>query len=69
MKVTSLEKMEAIVAKNKNLSWNGWTVLESLPNATAWTKPNGAFINGSWHIQNRFEPTERGWDIPGRFVR
>jgi hypothetical protein len=69
MQVTSLEKMEAIVAKNKSLDWDGWTVTESQPNPIAWSKSNGVFINDSWHTQNRFEPTEQGWDIPGKFVR
>ena len=69
MQVTSLEKMEAIVANNKSLSWDGWTVLETKNDPTAWTKTSGAFINGSWKVQNRFAPTEQGWDIPGKFVR
>lgn len=69
MKVTSLEKMEQIVEQNKALSWDGWTVVQSQPNPIGWSKSNGAFINGSWHTQNRFEPTEQGWDVPGKFVR
>ena len=69
MKVTSLEKMETIVDNNKALSWDGWTVLETRKDPTAWTKTDGVFINGSWQRQNRYEPTEQGWDIPGKFVR
>lgn len=69
MNVTSLEQMETIVAKNKSLSWDGWTVLDTKPNPTAWTKVNGAFINGSWQLQNRYEPTEQGWEIPNKFAR
>lgn len=69
MQVTSLEKMETIVESNKSLSWDGWTVVDTQKNPAGWAKTNGAFINDSWHIQNRFEPTEQGWDIPGKFVR
>jgi hypothetical protein len=69
MQVTSLEKMETIVSASKSLSWDGWTVVDTQKNPTGWTKTNGAFINDSWHTQNRFEPTEQGWDIPGKFVR
>lgn len=69
MLVASLEKMETIVENAKALSWDGWTVVETKKDTTAWTKTNGAFINGSWVLQNRFEPTEQGWSIPGKFVR
>ena len=71
MKVTSLEQMEQIVSKNKSLTWDGWTVVNSYPNPTAWSKPNGAFSRsrGQWFITSRFEPTETGWDIPNKFVR
>lgn len=69
MQVTSLEKMETIVAKNRSLSWDGWTVIDTQKNFLGWNKPSGAFIRGGWHTQNRFEPTEQGWNIPGKFVR
>lgn len=69
MKITSLEKMESIVKNNKHLSWDGWTVINSYPSDKARTSTRGVFINGSWHIQNRFAPSELGWDIPDKFVR
>ena len=69
MIITSLEKMEEIVSKNKALSWDGWTVLESYRSPVAWSKPNAAFIKGQWYVQNRIEPTEAGWNIAPKFVR
>lgn len=69
MKIKSLSKMEAIVARNHQLSWDGWTVLHSVKNPTAWSSPNGAYIKGKWHMQNRYEPTYDGWEIPDKLVR
>jgi len=69
MQITSLEQMENIVESHKSLSWDGWDVIQTQPDPIGWKKMNGAFINDSWHTQNRFEPTEQGWNIPGKFVR
>lgn len=69
MKVTSLEQMETIVSRNKFLRWDGWTVVNSYPSNTAWLKPNGAYRNGKWHLETRFEIKADGWDIPNKLVR
>lgn len=68
MQIKSLEKMESIVSKNKSLSWDGWTVLNSYQSEKGRTSPLGAFINNKWHIQNRFVPSSNGWEIPDKFV-
>lgn len=68
MQIKSLEKMEAIVSKNKSLSWDGWTVISSYPSEKGRTSPLGAFIKGKWYIQNRFTPSSNGWAIPDKFV-
>lgn len=68
MIITSLEKMEKIVANNKALSWDGWTVVESKLNSAGWTKPNGAFIEGRWYVQNRIDATETGWKISDKYA-
>ena len=69
MNILSLDKMEEIVATNKFLSWDGWTVLEAKADDAAWMKTNAAFINGKWNRVNRYEPSETGWNIPDRFVK
>lgn len=69
MVIKSLEKMEAIVKKNNSLSWDGWTVVSLSKNPTGWMSPRGAFIKGSWYIQNRYEPNSNGWEIPDKIVR
>lgn len=68
MNIKSLEKMEAIVAKNNNLYWDGWNVVSILPNKTGWSKPDGIFIKGKWYTKRVYEITETGWEIPSKLV-
>ncbi len=68
MMVTSLEQMEEIVKKNRELFWDGWTVVQSYPNKVGWRYPNGALVRNRWHVQKRFEPTEAGWNIPRKYL-
>jgi hypothetical protein len=69
MIIKSLDQMEQIVKANRELSWDGWTVVQSFPNKVAWRFPNGAFIKGRWFAQKRFEPGEKGWEIPSKYSR
>jgi hypothetical protein len=68
MLIKSLDTMESIVKKNRTLSWDGWDVLQSFHDPSAWTKKNGAFIKGRWYSQRRFTLTSRGWEIPNKLV-
>lgn len=68
MIVSSLEQMETIVSSNKNLSWDGWTVVENYKSDKAKTSKYGVRIKNVWHMSKRFEPNRNGWDIPERFV-
>jgi hypothetical protein len=61
--------MEAIVKKNKELSWDGWDVIHSYPSEKAKTSKYGKRINNRWCIARRFEITEKGWEIPAKFAR
>lgn len=67
--IKDLETMEKIVNDNKDLSWDGWDVIEVKPSPSAMFKTNGAFINGKWHIRNVFKYGSKGWEIPGKYVR
>jgi len=69
MLVKSLNEMEAIVENNNALSWNGWTVIESDSKTDGYTNKLGAFVNGKWIVQKRYEPGVNVWDIPKRLVR
>jgi hypothetical protein len=68
MLINSLDTMESIVENNDSLSWDGWTVVESTPSSTAWSKPGAAFVNGVWNLVRRYEPTEKGWNISSKLV-
>jgi hypothetical protein len=69
MMINSLEKMESIVDNNDSLRWDGWDVLTTKKSPTAWMKPEGIYKNGSWYLQQRFIVSEKGWEIPDKFVR
>lgn len=68
MIINTLEQMEKIVSSNKSLSWDGWTVVNSYPSEKGRTSKNGALINSKWHLQSRFTPDRKGWNIPSKFV-
>ena len=68
MYVTTLDQMESIVQSHKDLYWDGWTVLERIPNNKGMTNKLGIFVNGQWYMQKRFECTAKGWNIPTKYV-
>ncbi len=68
MIISSLEQMEAIVEKNDSLSWDGWTVLENKTRENGMMSKDGAFVDGKWIVQKRYEATANGWEIPNKLV-
>lgn len=68
MKIKSLSQMEDIVKNNKNLSWDGWTVVSAYKTEKARTSKFGALIKNKWCMIKRFEPNRDGWDIPESFL-
>lgn len=68
MFIRSLEQMEQIVEQRKFLHWDGWTVIQTFPSEKGRTSKHGLFMKGRWYIQKRFEPTEKGWDIPNKII-
>ena len=69
MLVTSLEKMEDLVRRNRGLRWDSWDVVHFYPSETAWMSQYGSFHKGKWYMNRRFAVTESGWNIPDKFVR
>lgn len=63
--INSLDVMESIVAKNRNLEWDGWDVVHINPKASSFMKPRAVFRNGEWHVATRYPVTEDGWTVPG----
>ena len=67
MIVTNLDKMEKIVARNNNLSWVGWDVVDRKRSDAARTAVNGVRVNGVWYLQRIYSVTRNGWDIPNKY--
>ena len=60
--------MEKIVAANKSLSWDGWTVVSRYPSDKGRTSKAGVAIGSKWYIESRYSPERSGWNIPSKFV-
>jgi hypothetical protein len=67
MIVTNLEKMEKIVARNSNLSWLGWDIVDRKKSESGRTAVNGVRVNGVWYVQRIYQVTRNGWDIPNKY--
>jgi len=50
MIVKSLEQMEQIVTNNKQLSWDGWTVVNNYKSDKAKTSKYGIYLKGNWYM-------------------
>lgn len=68
MLINSLEKMERIVENNRFLSWDGWTVIENRTKENGAVAKDGAYVNGRWIVQKRYELTADGWEIPNKLA-
>ena len=66
--INSLETMESIVTKNKQLSWDGWSVVETFPSEKAYYSKFGIYKNGKWQMKKEFIPSTQGWEIPDKYV-
>jgi len=67
MIINSLEKMEKIVNKYDNLSWNGWDVVDRKRSESGRTSTSGVRVDGLWYLQRVFPITKDGWDIPNKY--
>ena len=67
MIVTSLERMEKIVARNNNLYWVGWDVADRKRSEAGRTAVNGVRVDGVWYVQRIYTVTRNGWDIPNKY--
>ncbi len=67
MIIQSLETMESIVKKNRNLRWDGWNVIDLKRSEMARTSPSGIRINGEWYLHKIYHINTNGWDIPNKY--
>ena len=68
MKISSLEKAEQIVSKNKNMHWDGWDIVHLIEDPNGYIDSTGIFKNDKWHTSNIFKLEDNGWNIPERFM-
>lgn len=59
--------MEKIVAKNDNLKWVGWDVLELKRSNLGRTDANGIRIADQWYIKKDIKLTDKGWEISNKY--
>jgi hypothetical protein len=69
MLVSSLDQMESIVKKNKELMWDGWDVIHFYHSDKARTSKFGIRVNGKWCMHKRFPIESNGWNVPNKLVR
>lgn len=67
MIIKSLNTMEKIVAKNKNLLWDGWDIIDLKESDIAKTSTNGIRVNNKWYLHKRYTPNRNGWEIPNKY--
>jgi hypothetical protein len=68
MVIKTIDEMEKFVASDKNLFWDGWTVVKIYKSDKARTSKDGVRISGQWFMQERFEPGPEGWTIPEKML-
>lgn len=66
--INSLEAMESIVKNHRQLSWDGWTVVETFPSEKGYYSKFGVYKNNKWHIKKEFIPSSQGWELPDKYV-
>lgn len=67
--ISSLDVMESIVTNNRQLSWDGWTVVETFPSEKAYFSKFGIYKNNKWQMRKIFTPSDKGWEIPEKYVK
>jgi hypothetical protein len=67
MIIRSLNTMEKIVSKNKNLIWNAWDVIDLKESDTAKTSVVGIRVKDKWYLHKVYSSNRNGWNIPDKY--
>ena len=67
MLVNKLEHAEKIVARFKDLRWNGWNIVSRHETPNGFNSKHGSFINNKWGIDKVYPLTEKGWYLPNTY--
>ena len=68
MIIKSLNTMEKIVNKNKNLFWDGWDVVDLKQSEIAKISPIGIRVKDKWYLHRIYKPDRNGWHIPNKYM-
>lgn len=58
----------SIVDNNKNLSWNGWKIIDFKKDFKAEFSQNGIRMNGVWGFYKVYDVDSNGWRVPKKYV-
>lgn len=67
MIINNLQKMEKIVHKYANLSWDGWDVVDRKRSDAGRTSVSGVRVGDQWFLQRVYKVDRNGWDIPNKY--
>ena len=67
MIIRSLNTMEKIINKNKNLLWSGWDIIDLKESDSAQTSPMGIRVKVKWYLHRVYKPGRNGWDITNKY--
>lgn len=66
----TLRQAERLETKNKNMFWDGWTLVVVNERKDGYQDRNGIFFNGKWSVQHRIRLTKKGqFNVPRRYLR
>lgn len=66
----TLRQAERLEAKNKNMFWDGWTLVVVNERKDGYQDKNGIFFNGKWSVQHRIRLNKKGqFNVPRRYLR
>jgi hypothetical protein len=58
-----------IVESNKNLSWDGWKIIDFKKDFKAEFSNNGIRVNDSWGFYRVYDLDSDGWKVPTKYVK
>jgi hypothetical protein len=68
--IVNHDQAESIVKSNRELFWDGWTIVSWYRNPEGYSSKYGMFRKGSWGIARRFPMKSDGtWEIQNKYVK
>jgi len=67
--MNNLEYMEMLVKNHPELEWEGWNVVWTHEDSSAYMQKNAVFKDGKWFLREVYTCEENGWNIPKKILR